>query len=256
MAYVIDRPEEPSELFLAARQMAGYQLQQQFGHFNQQGLIAPQDAFRWIKAELTFPAFEHLTFAYKKSIFAVLVEMRQGDESSLTDQQRTNLIEACRENQLIPCLFSFDFDGQLHPMHPAWNLIHAETLEAIDPLELAEEGPVGMSAWELHNFAIQVVRDYLEKEGNEVLSFCDVREVNPQIWFRDAQGKECWLIVENTATNEALDAAKWQDFEQSNPQLSGMDGYYAGVRIKSRNPQVMRGDGLMVDFKGMEKIGE
>jgi len=257
MAYLIDRPEEPSELFLAARQMAGMQLQEQFTRFNFSAPPAHLPAFRWIKAEMTFPSFDHLSFAHKNSIFSVLIDIRHGEESSLSEQQMRNLLDACRAHQLIPCVFRIDFDDELLlPRSTGWNLIHGQTGELIDPPGQSEEAPVVMSAWELSNFAIQVVRDYVEKQGNEVLSFCDLPEVNPQIWFRDADGRECWLIVENTVTNEALDAAKWQDFEQSNPQLSGMDGYYTGVRIKSRNPQVMRGDGLMVDFKGMEKIGE
>ena len=252
--YLIDRPE-PSELFLAARQIAGMQLQEQFGRFNLSAPPSHLPAFRWIKAELTYPSFDHLSFAHKNSIFSVVIDIRQGQESSLSEQQMGNLMDVCQTHQLVPCVFTIDFDDELLlPRSTGWNLVHADTLQSIDPLSLAEDGPVVMSAWELANFSIQVVRDYLEKQGNEVLSFCDLPEVNPQIWFRDSEGKECWLIVKNTVSNEPLDSSEWQGFEKSNDSLKPHDGYFAAVRIKSTQDVLLRGAGMMVDFRGIEKI--
>ena len=255
MSYLIDQAEEPSGYFLTARQIAGMQLQEQFGRFNQTASLAHLPAFRWIKAELTYPSFDHLSFAHKNSIFSVVIDIRQGEESSLSEQQMGNLMDASQAHQLIPCVFTIDFDNELLlPRSTGWNLVHAQTGEAIDPLVMAEDGPVVMSAWELSNFAIQVVRDYVEKLGNEVLSFCDLPEVNPQIWFRDSNGKECWLIVQNTVSDEPLDSSEWRGFEKSNGSLKPHDGYYAAVRIRSMGPEVCRGAGMLVDFRGIEKI--
>lgn len=253
MQYLMDR-QEPSNLFLEARQIAGVQLQEQFSLVNQLAQVAPQDAFRWIKAELTYPAFEHLTFAYKKSIFAVIIEVRNGNESSLTDQQVNRLQAACLANNLIACVFVIEIDDALAPANSGWNLIDPQTREFINPVAVAEDGPVEMSAWEMSNFSIQVVRDYLEKQGNEVLSFCDLPEVNPQVWFQNSDGQVCWLIVQNTTTDTPLLASDWLRFEESNPALKPYSGYFAAVRIKSMQQVLFRGAGMMVDFKGIEKI--
>jgi hypothetical protein len=83
LQYLMDRPE-PSELFLEARQMAGGQLQEQF---RQLANSPHHKGFTWIKAELTYPAFDHLTFGYKHSIFSVLIELLDESGSSLTEPQ-------------------------------------------------------------------------------------------------------------------------------------------------------------------------
>jgi hypothetical protein len=251
--YLMDRPD-PSDLFLEARQLAGMQLQEQFNRFNQFAPPSPLPAFHWVKAELTYPAFDHLSFAHKNAIFSVVIEVWDGSESSFTEQQQERLLDACRANQLIPCVFRLDYEDELEPATDGWNLVHASTGERIDPSSFAEEGPVVMSAWELTNFAIQVVRDDLEKQGNEVLSFCDLPEVNPQIWFRDSSGNACWALVQCSTSKEPLTSQRWQGFEQTNDALKPFAGYFAGVRVQSTNAVPMRGDGMMVDYRGIEKI--
>lgn len=251
--YLMDRPE-PSDLFLEARQLAGMQLQEQFNRFNQFAPPSPLPAFHWVKAELTYPSFDHLSFAYKNTIFSVVIEVWDGTDSSFTEQQRERLLDACRANQLIPCVFSIDYSDELEPISDGWNILHAETRAPIDPLLISSEDPVVMSAWELTNFAIQVVRDDLKKQGNEVLSFCDLPKVNPQIWFRDNEGKICWVIVQYSTTKEPLSAQTWLGFEQSNEALKSYSGYFAGVRVQSVHPEPLRGDGMMVDYRGLEKI--
>ena len=68
MSYKID-PQNPSKEFLRARNEAGVCLQEQFKKFA--GRVEPQHDFRWIKADLTWPSFDHLTFAYKNQVFSV-----------------------------------------------------------------------------------------------------------------------------------------------------------------------------------------
>jgi hypothetical protein len=256
--YLMDRPE-PSKLFLEARQLAGVRLQEQFHQFNNSLLNNRRPGFSWIKAELTYPAFDHLTFGYNNSIFSVLIELMDETVSSLTEIQRTRWLEACTEYNLIPCLFkinciSMSNGYNLTPMDAAWNLFDVDGRHLVNPIVESSDDDTEMSAWEIHNFAIQVVRQNIEEKGYEVLSFCDLVEVNPQIWFLDEVGNKNWVIVQSSTGQELSSIDPWRGIEQLNEHLLPFNGYFAGVQISSEKPSLYRGDGMFVDFEGLEQI--
>lgn len=187
----------------------------------------------------------------------------------------------CEENNLIPCTFRLNFkekadnflsrlignkdqvDYELKPLKQNWNLYDPRTRQAIDPLDIVNNEKILMSQWELGNFAIQVVRNDLEKEGNKILSFCDLPEVNPQIWFENKKGKIGWIIVKYTKNENEKDYKEWGGLEEINTQLKPYDGYFASVQIipsvgwngVSEFPvNLFRGDGMIVNYKGLEGI--
>lgn len=278
--YLIDRPE-PSEIFLRARHIAGSQLQDQFNANNQNSVNSSYEGFKWIKAELTYPSFDNLTFAYKNSVFSVVIELIDDKGSSFTKQQKDRLLMACEENNLIHCTFRLKFrekaenflgrlmgnkdqpDYELTPLEQGWNLYDARTNKKIDPLNIASDEKTRMSKWELSNFAIQIVRNDLEKEGNEILSFCDLPEVNPQIWFKNKKGETGWVIVKHIKNENEKDYKEWIGLEDRSPQLKPYDGYFASVQLVpsigwngvSEFPKdLFRGDGMYVNYKGLERI--
>ena len=273
--YLIDRPE-PSEIFLRARHIAGSQLQDQFNVNNQKIVNSSYDGFKWIKTELTYPSFDNLTFAYKNCIFSVVVELINKKGSSFTKQQKDRLLKACEENNLVPCTFRLNLrekvdnflgrlmgnkhqlDNVLTPIEQGWNLYDVRTNEKIDPLNVASNDKTRMSKWELNNFAIQIVRNEIEKEGNEILSFCDLPEVNPQIWFKNSKGETGWVIVKHIKNESDLDFREWVGLEDRSPQLKPFDGYFASVQFCSLNTkstsELFRGDCMNVNYKGIERI--
>jgi hypothetical protein len=150
--YLIDSPE-PSEIFLKARHMAGGRLQDQF-NANNKSVNSSYDGFKWIKAEITYPSFDNLTFAFKNSIFSVVIELVDKKGSSFSKQQRGRLVKACEENDLIPCTFKLNFkeitnnflsrlsgnkneiDHELIAKEQGWNLYDARTNQKVDPFNL------------------------------------------------------------------------------------------------------------------------
>ena len=191
-SYPIDRNEPPQQ-FLRARSVAGIALQAQFK--KEAGKVEPSRDYRWIKAELTWPSFDHLTFAYGNQIFSVLVELIDGQHSALTQRDRKRCSEAALENSLVPCIFRID-SRTMRPLADGWNLIHLLDNGQVVPRDRATDEKILMSEWELRNFAIQIVRNHLEEnESHKVLSFCDVIGIDPQIWFEDANGNRHWVIV-------------------------------------------------------------
>ena len=274
--YLIDRPE-PSEMFLQARQIAGFQLQKQFKLYNEgKKIFSSNDGFKWIKAELTYPSFDHLTFAYKNSVFAVVIELINNTETSFSLQQKERLLNACNENNLIPCLFKVNLqesiykvfktnnsnynqdDFELNSVEQGWNLFDPINNNKIDPINLSTEEPAIMSKWELSNFAIQIVTADIIKEENQVLSFCDMPEINPQIWFKNKEGKVSWIIVKHITNDDDLDYRKWLGLEQKKNQLLPYDGYYASVQFESKKSNSMmilnRGNQILANYKGLERI--
>lgn len=273
--YLIDRPE-PTEIFLKARQIAGIQLQEQFEIFNKGKVNSSYDGFKWVKTELTYPSFDNLTFSFKNSVYSVVIELIDNTGSSFSLKQRERLLNACAENNLIPCLFKINLreksknllsfmasnniqdEYELSPLEQGWNLFNAMSNQKINPLILSSEEQTKMSKWELSNFAIQIVRTDIEKDGNEVLSFCDLPEVNPQIWFKDKQGNVGWVVVKHITTEIDLDYRKWVGLEQHIEQLLPFDGYYASIQFHSLKTNSMinlnRGDAYLVNYKGLERI--
>jgi len=90
MGYEIDR-SEPSPQFLRARNLAGATLQERFK--TRGGNLEPSEDYKWIKAELTWPSFDDLTFGYRNQVFFVLVDLVDEGRSTLP----TSAIDRCRE---------------------------------------------------------------------------------------------------------------------------------------------------------------
>src|SRR5437870_4919185 len=51
-----------------------------------------------------------------------------------------------------------------------------------------------MTDWEVQDFAVQVVRQQLEKQGRQLISWQGTPSVDPSLWFVGDQGPE-WVVV-------------------------------------------------------------
>jgi hypothetical protein len=242
MSYPID-PHKPSELFLKARDAAGVALQEQFKR--EGGKVEPPIDYKWVKAELTWPSFDHLTFGYGNQIFSVLVDLIGAGVPRLTEQEINRCVEACEANHLIPCAFQIDARS-MRPLSVGWNLSHLVTHKPVVPNAWASTDKIEMSEWELQNFCIQIVRNHIKEIGGEVMSFCDVPAINPQIWFKDTSKNRAWVVVRHFPKITGDEKSAWIDFEKSNPQLSDFDGYLAAVSIASGEPILLSREGTII----------
>ena len=270
MGYQIDT-HEPSEQFLKARQIAGFSLQKRFEC--ESGKVDASNDYKCIKSELSWPSFDHLTFSYRNQVFSVLVGIEGESGLSLNKKEIDCCLDACSANNLIPCLFLIDGLTML-PSSEGWNLVHLATRQSVIPAECTDEASIEMSEWELRNFCIQLVRNHIKDMCGEVLSFCDVLNIDPQIWFYDKDGNRSWVIVRHYPKITGAEKSAWIGFEKSNPQLSPFDGYFAGVSIASSAPSLKgkdgvliplserftgnaplyRGDGFYIKFEGLQRI--
>jgi hypothetical protein len=241
-SYEVPRPQ-PSADFLHARNLAGLTLQQNFSKYA--GKLSESRDFRWIKADLTWPSFDHLTFAYGNQIFSVLVEIIDGEKSLLSEQECQRCFDACVKNNLIPCVFRVSVNG-MKPLSDGWNLIALETNLPISPLDLISDDRIEMSQWELQNLAIQIVRDSVDQSGGKVLSFSDVAGIDPQVWFEDSTGRRSWIIVRHYPFLSGKEGEEFIGIARQHAQLTPFAGYFAAISMASSEPVLFDRDGSII----------
>ena len=194
-------------------------------YFRNQGIEFPD--FKWIQSELNYPAFQHLAFAYKGNIYSILMEFVNSDGNHILPQDIKNQICECKKNDMIACTIPLDYETY-EPLLEGNHLISTETRENISFGE--RKGNVVMSAWEINNFGVSIVKDQLRKEGKKIISSCDLLTVEPQIWFENEFGKRCYVIV-NIISGNTPEAVNYKLNHQLLLELLNYDGYYAEVGI-------------------------
>ena len=271
-SYQIDSSNPPPE-FVEARSLAGATLEQQFNLLPQSG-SSSRNA-KWLKADLTWPSFDHLTFAYRDAVFSILVDIVERSESSLEPKATKRCLDAAALHNLIPCVFQVD-RRTMQPSSGGWNLFDLrDGSTPVDPAQTPDTGTVPMSAWELQSFSVQVVRGHVTGQlGGKEHSFCDVLGIDPQIWFEDSKGNNGWVVVRNFPVLTGQEKSDWLGFAGTNPKLQKFDGYFAAVSIASSAPvlrdeqgnliplserftgqaPLYRGDSFCVKFEGLQRI--
>ncbi len=111
--------------------------------------------------------------------------------------------------------------------------------------------------------AVQVVRDYLEKQGFELKSWQGNPEVDPSIWFVGKTKRPEWVVVRSAKfpSNNAARPSNWQAIAAGCAKLS-TTGHFASVAVVSVDHPfesgdeapvpLWRGHGMHVRFTGLE----
>lgn len=221
----------------------------------------------WLKANLQPPFLEHLSFRIGNQLFFIRVIDAENKISGPGSIQ--GLMEISERAQGVACLLPMLQTAQgWRPTEPGWGLVGVRSGKNIDPLALVSDEEIRMSDWELQDFAVQVVRNYLDKENKEILSTQSNPEVNPSLWFVDDQGPS-WVVVkplrypESTATLPDMNG-----LEKAGKQMSAQaKGYIAWVKVanasdpfdpdaKNNNNylELLRGHGCYVSFEGLTPL--
>ena len=256
LMYDIDRPE-PSRFFIDTRKLVGSWLQQRMDQI---------EGTCWIKGYLTYPAFEHLSFSYKNQIFCVVVDIidENTKKSCLPEKTKNLLIKECEKNNLIPCLYKVLVDNPKNPAYntlkqysDGWNLFDARSNEPIIPERLGTDDLVEMSEWELNDFAIQIVRDYITDNLKfKILSYQNIVGVDPQLWFIDEHSEKHYVIVRYTMYPNK-DAKMPNNIARIQNKCKGYDGFFASVAFcsKEKNLSILyRGQESYISFEGLKKL--
>ena len=256
-ADIVDRPN-PSKEFLQNRYQAMVHVNNNFKKFAGMAQNELED-FHWIKFDLTSPSFEDFTFAYRNQIFSVVVEKAtrtdKGQFAFGNSQRIKTLLQVCEDNNLVPCIYPIIKKEGIPYYLGTWNLIHAATGKFADPTDLASDEPIEVSDWEFNNWAIQIVMNSIKEQGFQLLSYCDMPGIAPQIWFNNAEGKHCWIeVLPITPGGNKPDFSK----ECFPPQVLEHDGYAAEVSFAAsetdRVSKIYRAKGADINFDGIKQI--
>ena len=216
----------------------------------------------WLKADLNPPFLEHLSFRMGNQLYFIRVEDIDGHVRGPGNADGFRIVAGGCNG--IPCRMPMRRVGSdWKPDVPGWGLVHAETEQPIDPIALISEERIEMSDWEVHDFAVQVVRDYVVKKlRRELMSSQGNPKVDPSIWFVGEDGPE-WIVVRSVRfpEREASMPTNIADIAANCARLSAV-GHFASVAVansedsfgasgENRPLLLWRGHGMYVRFQGL-----
>ena len=270
---ILDRPNFTEQFFIDRRD-AMLHINEIFDQFNS-ALDNKREGFLWIKTALSYPSFDDFTFAYRNKIFSVIVERAERTENNkfaFGNAQRVfTLLRECKNNNLVPCVYPVieNKDGSRifygrpimncrngKHVPSSWNLIRADSKTFVDPISEASDELIEVSDWELQNWSVQIVSDYLYKEGFKRLSYCDMLGIEPHIWFENSNGARCWIEV---LYAKYPDTDKTFSFTNWPYEVLKYDGYkavvsFANINIDKPYEKLYRAQGADVNFRGITLV--
>jgi len=236
---------EVSEEFAKCWQSAGVHLQRQ-----------GQGGVSWLKAELSPPFLEHLSFRLGNQLFFVRLEDDSGE--LVSPGSRAGLIaiaEGCRGHA---CLMPMRRDRESwRPAGVDWGLLNARDGRPVDPVSLVTDEQIDMTDWELQDFAVQVVRDHIKGAGRKLMSWQSNPSVDPSLWFVGDNGPE-WVIVRAARypDRETAPPSNWMQIAERCAGV-GSTGHFASVAVANADAvdsPLWRGYPLYVSFDGLVRL--
>ncbi len=225
--------------------------------------VAQGPLHSWLKADLNPPFLEHLSFRLGNQLFFVRLEDVDGRLS--VPGNRNGLLAISSGCNGHACIMPMQLRSRgWEPAVSGWSLTDAFTKRAIDPLELVTDEKIEMTDWELHDFSVQVVRDYLRKAGRTLMSWQGNPAVDPSIWFVGDTGPE-WVVVRASRypKSSAIVPNNWRAISEACAGQSDV-GHFASVAVASADDAfdptgatpatpLWRGHGMVVRFGGLDK---
>jgi len=244
---------EPSQDFKSAWQEAGRFIQSKGA-----------EGINWIRATLNPPMAEHLSFRIGNQLFFIFVEAAEFN----FENGKKLFLDVSHEANAIPCIMTMNKRLTTYePMNSGWGLIHAESGHSVDPGLMVSDELIEMSDWEIHDFAIQMVKEHLSKQGKKVFSAQSSLKIDPSIWFEDSK-KACWVVVRAVKypEKEAIIPPNINEISQGCSRM-GDTGYFASVVVVNSNDPfdpdaqdngnylpIYRGHGINVKFSGLKNV--
>jgi len=218
----------------------------------------------WLRAHPYPPFLEHLSFRLGNQLFFIRVEdvdnkvKGPGNQNGVVTAARLANGHACA----LPMRKKF-FGDAWEAVESGWGLLDAATRKPIDPVSMVTEERIEMSSWEVHDMAVQVVRDYLKREGFELMSWQGHPDVDPAIWFIGQSKRPEWVVVRSTTfpASRADRPSNWSAIAAGCARMSDV-GHFASVAVVSADQpfgsmneapvQLWRGYGMHIRFEGLE----
>jgi hypothetical protein len=202
-----------------------------------------------------------LSFRLGNQLFFIRIE--DADGVLETPGSRIGLFAVAEGRKGHPCIMPMRYRAGIWAAQvPGWGLLEAKSGKMIDPSALISDERIEMTDWELNDFAVQIVRDHLQKTGRKLMSWTSAPEVEPSIWFVGDGGPE-WIVVRAVRypTLKADPPANWKQIAARCAKL-GTVGHFASVSVANADdafdlsgsvpPEPLwRGHRMVVRFDGL-----
>ena len=222
-----------------------------------------QGSIGWIKSDPTPPFLENLSFRLGNQIFFVRLE--DVDNQIRIPGNIDGLFTIAEGYKSTACILPMKkVDSEWRPAISGWGLIDAATQKPFNPVNLVSEENIEMTQWELQDFAVQIVRNYLTDAGFEIMSYNSHPGVNPSIWFMRNDFPE-WVIVNfGVFPQMEVEPSANLDEIKNSVGMVGCQGNLANVFVAAEAEMtnltdspipLYRGHALSVRFEGLEPLG-
>lgn len=227
---------------------------------------AQGDLQSWLRAHLNPPFLEHLSFRLGNQLF--FIQLQDVDDVLEMPGNLGGLLSIADSCKGHACLMPMQkIAGEWRCVATGWGLIDARTERSVNPVALITDESIEMTDWELQDFAVQVVRSQLEKDGRQLMSWQGNPSVDPSIWFVGDDGPE-WIVVRATRwpKRDVEIPSNIADIAKGSAKLTNK-GNFAVVRVANSNDPfdpmaekfgnflpLIRGQGLSVGYEGMQSL--
>mgnify|MGYP006085005491 CR=1 FL=1 len=232
-------------------------------------------SFKLLRDHLNQPFIEHFSFVFGNQIFFCCIVTDESTGVGLTSPE--SLKDYAKECGAIPCLFPLvrTDDGSWKPHTPDIPLHYIDETGDFEPLLLASaisNDLIGMSDWEISDWAINIVVEHVLEEFNiedkQEVNYQSTTGIYPQIWFKDKNGIIYYIVVCAVRFPET-EALKPNNIAQicsiSNERGRGFfasvsfaqaDGFKSQPALGYRPPAefIYRGCSTRVRFDGLENL--
>lgn len=216
----------------------------------------------WMKASLDEPIMEHLSFRLGNQLFFVRLEDVDGVlKVPGTEAGLAEIAEGCKGHACVmPMRFAF---GNWMPVEKGWGLLSLKDRKPVNPPDLVTDEKIEMTDWELHDFAVQVVRQNLLHEGEHVAGWNSNPNMQPSIWISTEEFPQ-WVVVKAVRwPEEATIPDNIKDIEKAYAAKEAR-GNFAYVSFANENQNIKeplkegekplpiyRGDKVNVSYSGL-----
>ena len=219
--------------------------------------------FGWLKADLNPPFLEHLSFRLENQLFFIRIDDVDGKIKGPGNPNGFKII--ANDCKGFPCRIPMKYHDDIwKPVLPDWGLVDDNTGKSINPVSLITEEKIEMTNWEMHDFAVQVVRDHvIEELGFQLMSSQGNPSVDPSIWFVGETGPE-WIVVRSSKlpSHQASHPSNLDDISSRCSEISDIGNFASVILINAEETfeefnsplSLWRGHGIHVSFQGLEKL--
>jgi hypothetical protein len=215
----------------------------------------------WLKVNLIPPFLEHLSFRLGNQLFFIRIEDVNGKLEIPGSREGLKYVaKGCKGHA---CLMPMRCRaGSWTPELTGCGLLDVQTGRPIDPVALISDERIEMTDWELQDFAVQIVRGYLEKNGKKLMSWHGNPSVDPSIWFVGDNGPE-WIVVRAIRYPQKIanPPKNWRQIAESCARI-GKAGHFASVSVANADDAfdrtgttaaipLWRGHRMLASFDGL-----